>query len=418
MELAARPERAAEDPLEPQRPIPTGGRLLVLKTGVDAIEARIDFARSAGIRSIDARELDGSAVALSEALGGDAAIIIPTLGIAVVGPKDGDEARNLAMRLQSSGVVESARPEFYMFATTELVQAPMYADTSRRTWGVAAVQAEMSGLTGRGIKIAVLDTGFDLGHPDFAGRHIEARSFVPNEDVVDRQGHGTHCAGTIAGPGRSDRERPRYGVAPDVHLHVGKVLDNRGSGAESWILLGIEWAIASGCQVISMSLGRPTGPGEAPDPLYERAGRRAWNNDCLIVAAAGNESSRQFRYIAPVGAPANCKTIMAVAAIDQQLDVAEFSCGGVNSGGGEIDVAAPGVGVFSSFPMPQRYRKLAGTSMACPHVAGLAALWAESDSTLRGARLMDALKSTAMPLNLPSRDVGHGLATAPAPKVA
>jgi subtilisin len=145
----------------------------------------------------------------------------------------------------------------------------------------------------------------------------------------------------------------------------------------------------------------------------DSVGEAALREGSLIVAAAGNESARDFGHIAPVGAPANSKTIMAVGALDPNLAVAEFSCGGLTSGGGEVDIAAPGVLVHSSFPMPRRYRILRGTSMACPHVAGVAALWAESDPSLRGQRLWDALAGAAQPLPLLARDVGKGLVHVP-----
>jgi subtilisin family serine protease len=194
---------------------------------------------------------------------------------------------------------------------------------------------------------------------------------------------------------------------------VGKVLNNRGSGRERDILTGMMWAIEQGCDVISMSLGGAVQIGEAYNPEYEELALLALDRGSLIVAAAGNESTRANGYVAPVGSPANCPSIMAVAAVDQSLSVAEFSSGGINSNGGEVDIAGPGVGVFSSVPEPQRYDIFSGTSMACPHVAGVAALRAQGDTTLRGQALWDELVSTASALDGSQQDVGAGLVTAP-----
>jgi subtilisin len=257
----------------------------------------------------------------------------------------------------------------------------------------------------------VLDTGLDLNHPDFAGRNIQSKSFVANETVDDRQGHGTHTAGTIAGPKISNMGR-RYGVAPGVELFVGKVLDNGGSGRELDILEGINWAIDSKCVIISMSLGRAVSAGEKPDPIYEEVGAAALREGSLIIAAAGNESGRDFGFIAPVGAPANSPSIMAVAAVDPTLKVAPFSCGGINPDGGEVNVSGPGVSIYSSFPRPQLSRILQGTSMACPHASGIAALWAESDPSMRGEKLWKALERSARELGS-SRDFGRGLVVTP-----
>ena len=307
--------------------------------------------------------------------------------------------------MAEESVVES-RPEFWMFDIQQ------FQDTADRTWGIAATSTETSPFTGEGIKLAVLDTGLDFGHPDFAGRNVQSRSFVAGETADDGRGHGTHCAGTSTGR-TSAPGIPRYGVAPDTELHVGKVLNNQGSGRERDILNAMLWAIRSGCQVISMSLGRPVRPGELPSVAYERLGQLALNSGSLIVAAAGNDSARRFGFIAPVGAPANSRSIMAVAAVDQALGVADFSSGGINPNGGEVDIAGPGVGVFSSVPRPRLYRTLSGTSMACPHVAGVAALWAQSDANLRGTALWQKLTGSARTLPLPARDVGSGLVQTP-----
>lgn len=283
-----------------------------------------------------------------------------------------------------------------------------FADDTQSTWGLKATKAINSQYTGRDIKIAVLDTGIDLEHPDFKGRSIVTQSFVPDEDVQDVVGHGTHCIGTACGT--VDVNGRRYGVATESTIYVGKVLDNSGSGYTSWILAGMEWAIANGCQVISMSLGN-TAP--TPSTAYEEIGRRALDNGCLIVAAAGNHRGSNPRRPGTVGQPANSATILAVGAIDSKLKLAPFSCTSGIGLGANVDIAAPGVAVYSSVPMSQdRYAAFNGTSMATPHVAGIAALYAQAFNA-RGALLWLYLAWTAQRLSLPSVDVGSGLVQAP-----
>jgi subtilisin family serine protease len=116
------------------------------------------------------------------------------------------------------------------------------------------------------VKVAVLDTGLDLGHPDFAGRQITAQSFVQGEQVQDGHGHGTHCIGTACGP-RTPGRLPRYGIAYQAQIFAGKVLSNAGSGGDGGILAGIDWAIRNGCAVVSMSLGSPVEPLELVTPV-------------------------------------------------------------------------------------------------------------------------------------------------------
>jgi subtilisin family serine protease len=430
---------------EPLRPQPTGRLLVRLQPGTSIKAANKAFSNAMGVRAVGIRELGGAAAALSDAANADTAIVIEDFNVAIMPASKGENAAARVSSLKALDGVTDARQEFFLFAISTLNQrysawvreglqilseggplisaaggaammeraiaAEKYADTDAFTWGLLAVGADRTRYTGRGIRVAVLDTGFDGEHPDFDGRAVTSQSFVGGS-TQDVQGHGTHCAGTVLGPRQPTTGR-RYGVAPEAELYVGKVLDDSGSGREGDILLGMRWAIQQKCAVISMSLGRPTFPGEKPDPLYEEVGTAALAAGSLIVAAAGNESRRELGYIAPVGAPANAKSIMAVAAVDANMEMAYFSCGGVNGNGGEVNLAAPGVAVYSSAPQPRLTRTLDGTSMACPHVAGIAALWAESDRTLRGQALKDAVEGSCRKLNWPARDVGKGLVQAP-----
>jgi subtilisin family serine protease len=251
----------------------------------------------------------------------------------------------------------------------------------------------------------------DLDHPDFAGRRLVARSFIAGQEVRDGHGHGTHCIGTACGPLRPVLA-PRYGVAYGAEIYVGKVLSNEGSGYDRGILAGIQWAIVNRCAIVSMSLGAAVEPGEGYSAIYEAVGRRALAAGTLIIAAAGNESERPWT-IAPVGHPANCPSIMAVGAVDAATRVARFSCAGINPDGGQVDIAGPGVAVRSSWPRPVLHRTISGTSMATPHVAGIAALHAEARPEARGLALWSRLVQTARRLPLAASDVGAGMAEAP-----
>jgi subtilisin family serine protease len=284
-------------------------------------------------------------------------------------------------------------------------------DESTLTWGLQVTNVAQSQYTGKGIRVAVLDTGIDLGHPDFTGRAITTRSFIAGETVQDGHGHGTHTVGTACGP-KDPSQLPRYGIACESDIYVGKVLDNRGSGADGGILAGINWAITNQCRVVSMSLGAPTTVGQTYSRIFETVARRALAKGTLIIAAAGNESQRPS-LINPVGHPANCPSVLAVGALDSSLQIAWFSSGGLNPQGGQVDIAGPGVNVRSSWPRPTLYNTISGTSMATPHVSGIAALHAEANSDVVGGALGWLLLQSARRLDLPTRDIGAGLVQAP-----
>jgi len=294
----------------------------------------------------------------------------------------------------------------------ETLESPKSAarhDETGATWGLQAIKVIGSSLSGAGIKVAVLDTGFDDKHQDFAGRAITKKLFASRSSEDDMVGHGTHCIGTACGPLRPTTG-PRYGIAYEAEIFVGKVLGDDGTGTDRSIIAGMEWALEQGCQVVSMSLGAITRPGDQPNDDYEHIGQVCLDGGTLVVAAAGNESMRPLK-IAPVDSPANASTIMAVGAVDSALRIASFSCGGINPGQ-EVDIAAPGVDVLSSLP-GNRYDRLSGTSMATPHVAGVAALLAQSNETFRGWALWTRLLQLASRLQAPPRDVGKGMLQAP-----
>ena len=404
----------------------TGRFLMTFKEGATAAGMK-SLQSKRGLRVANARDFKDQAVNLADA--GDAhAMVFPEIGVALVGGAAAVEHGIMAADfVAEDSAAHSVDPEYFMFSsqvnpgdylrgvlrTAEMIYQDLGAlpgaealgDVSATavgaTWGLRACKVPPSNFDGNGIKVAVLDTGFDLGHPEFAGRPIVSNTFV-GQPVQDLNGHGTHTAGTACGPQAPAGPLQRYGIAFRARMFIGKVLTNSGSGTQAQVLAGMNWAIANRCEVISMSLGAPI----PPQPSYTVAGAAALGAGCLIVAAAGNSSSRPGT-IRPAGAPANSPTIVSVGALDSSLRVASFS------DGGKIEIAGPGVNVFSSWPRPQLHNTISGTSMATPHVAGCAALWAQSNAGLRGATLRAKLTSTARHLPLPATDVGAGLVQAP-----
>ena len=398
----------------------TGRYLVTYKEG--AQEAGMKAMKSQGLRAADARDFSNQSVDVADV--GDADVLMyPEIGVALVsGPALRSRGMSTQDEIASDSPMQTIEPEYFVFAegsaedylrgflsaaeaiSRDLGRASgdsaadeVDAQVLGVTWGLSACRVPPSLRSGAGIRVAVLDTGMDLGHPDFAGRAFATSSFV-GQPVQDLHSHGTHCIGTACGPTAPAGSTPRYGIAHRALIFVGKVLTNSGSGTTASVLAGMNWAIANRCAVISMSLGS-----QAPvQAAYTAAGQAALNNGCLIVAAAGNAGSGVF-----TGAPANSPTIFAVASLDPGLAPSAFSCAG------KIELAAPGRDVFSSVPRPTRYGIKSGTSMATPHVAGCAALWAETSPNLRGASLWARLQASARPLPFAAARVGRGLVQAP-----
>ena len=399
-----------------------------------ALQSVAGVSRVASPLDYESRALDVRDAATADAT------VFPTLGVAVL-PADRSRLASINTAVGQDPRVLAVEPERVLYVRSEQVGDPLeyargyrdgvahlyeqlaagggdpalqnlrrpgFLDDDDFTWGLKATKADTSGFDGQGVRVAVLDTGLDLEHPDFEGRQVTARSFVPGETAQDGHGHGTHCAGTACGPTNPTDSR-RYGVGGGAEILVAKVLGDQGSGSDSGILAGIEWAIANGCQIISMSLGADV---RQVSRAYEAVGRRALDAGSLIIAAAGNNARRSAGNPGFVGIPANSPSIMAVAAVDGRFRIADFSARSNPVRGGQVDIAGPGVAVFSSWPMPRRYHTINGTSMATPHVSGIAALLCQSTGKT-GAALGSELLRGALRLNLPSADVGAGLVQAP-----
>lgn len=311
------------------------------------------------------------------------------------------------------------------------------------TWGITATGADASPFDGSGVRVAVLDTGIDRAHPAFQGVTLTTRDFTGN-GIHDANGHGTHCAGTVFG---RNVNGTRIGVARGVtQALIGKVLADDGRGSSDMLFDAMRWCADQGTRVISMSLGfdfaglseRLVQDEDYPvllatsvalegyrmnlrmfDQLMDMfRAQAAFDGGTVVVAAAGNESRRQIHpdFEVSTSVPAAANGIISVGALGQSdagLNIAPFS----NT---NPTLAAPGVGIVSA-AADGDLRSLNGTSMACPHVAGLAALWWQAigasgipvTSRSIEARLMASASLAGIAPDVDVADRGQGLAQAP-----
>lgn len=299
-------------------------------------------------------------------------------------------------RLGRDPAVVYAEPNYVMRAIAPVARRPVAAlagdDMLGSLWGMektgaTKVWAKVPG--DRKVTVAVVDTGIDHTHPDFSGRVNKGRDVVNNDDdAMDDQGHGTHCAGTVAaGLGNGGV----VGVAPNVSLLAVKVLDANGSGSYAGVAEGIVYAADQGAPIISMSLG-----GARSSKVLEDAVAHAIRKGSLIVAAAGNDGSDEPSY------PAAIPGVMAVSASQRDDRLAYFS-----NTGSHVSVAAPGVDILSTVP-GGKYESLDGTSMACPHVSGLAALVKSRFPAYSAKQIRERIEKSADDLGAKGFDPNFG----------
>lgn len=327
----------------------------------------------------------------------------------------------------------------------------------------AAVQTEVSvvrattGYTGKGIKVAVVDTGINDRHPDLAGKVIARQDFssegysgnslwpwdwfkstpsVPKPPKLDGTGHGSHCAGVIAGSGITYK-----GVAPNVFLLDARVLNNSGQGSNDGVIKGMSWAADQGADIISMSLGSQG----TPDDAVSREADALASEGIIVVVAAGNEGPRAKT----IGSPSCAAKVITVGSVDQENKITNYSSRGPVIFNGlnltKPDLVAPGGGTYNVYGKcyymngitsvksldtsrnnctvdadGTLYQRMSGTSMACPHVSGICALileaapgWTKSYPE-RCALVKNLLKSTAKKLTYTADECGVGLVDAKA----
>ncbi|TXS55025.1 S8 family serine peptidase [Streptomyces sp. t39] len=341
-------------------------------------------------------------------------------------PRGAQSVRSLPS-IGGAAVEAAASGEFWRSVTSGRSRAAFGAGVSQ-VWLDGRVEADMAesnaqigtpkaweaGLTGKGVKVAVLDTGVDAGHPDLKGRLAETKSFIEGQEVADRDGHGTHVASTVGGSGAGSDGREK-GVAPGAELAVGKVLSDEGSGSESQIIAGMEWAAKDiDATIVSMSLGSREAS-DGTDPMAQAVNTLSAETGALFVIAAGNTGTP-----GSIGSPGAADSALTVGAVDSADEAAYFTSQGPRFGDNALkpDLSAPGVDILAARSQLSAgeglYQAMSGTSMATPHVAGVAALLAEKHPDWTGRQLKDALMSTSKRLDASAYALGAGRLDVPA----
>ncbi|ODS35767.1 MAG: hypothetical protein A7316_07480 [Candidatus Altiarchaeales archaeon WOR_SM1_86-2] len=256
-----------------------------------------------------------------------------------------------------------------------------------RVWG--------ANITGKEINVAIIDTGIHDEHPDLT---IDGEVDYTGEGTDDLHGHGTHVAGTVASTNSTYR-----GVACDADLFNVKALNQHGYGHSSNIIMGIEWAVNNGAEVISMSLGAQINPCDGTDAMSQ-AVDNAVTRGVVVVVSAGNNGTDN----GTITSPGCSRKAITVGAVDDNDNVAAFSSRGP-TGDGRVkpDLLAPGVSITSTWN-DNSFRSSSGTSIAAPHVSGVAALLLEADSSLAPDDVKNILMSTALDLGLNQNIQGVG----------
>ncbi len=315
--------------------------------------------------------------------------------------KDVDGTPSLASSFQQAqGMIQDAR-----FHWPWGKHAP---STPGIHWNIRRLKAPQAWAKtqGSGVLVAIIDTGVDCAHPDLKCNLADGANMTNSSTPpIDDNGHGTHVAGIIAGQGKDGGV---FGVAPQVTIIPVKVLNADGSGNLSDVVSGIYWAMTHGARVINMSLGAPTSAA-----ALEQAVHKAYQAGVVIVAASGNDGENASRSggASTVDYPGAYPWVIAVAASDRSDHIAPFS-----SFGPAVDITAPGDGILST--VPNGYEKMSGTSMASPHIAGVAALAVASGAS--GPESVKAALNTSASLLCPksvfrgwqcapSTDEGHGI---------
>ena len=361
----------------------------------DTLPVMVDYGKGA-----TAASEAGSASLMSA----ERTVVISTLGIAAFHAEKQD-ARAFWADLTAGTDADGNPTKLADGATHVHLDGKVEVDLEDSVPQIHAPEAWAAGYDGSGTTVAILDTGIDPTHPDFpSDLVVGTANFTDNDTYHDGNGHGTHVASTIAGDGAAS-DGARKGVAPGTHLLIGKVLADAGYGEDSWVLAGMQWAVAQHADVVSMSLGGDSDDGS--HPLALAVNELSASSDTLFVIAAGNNGNNGP---STVSSPGSADAALTVGAVDVNDVMAPFSSRGPRLSNGALkpEVVAPGVDVTAAraagtdlggdLATDPSYTTISGTSMATPHVAGLAAILKGEHPTWDGEKLKSALANSTVPV--------------------
>ena len=294
-------------------------------------------------------------------------------------------------KIKKNKKIRYVEDDAYVHLAKKILQPPQQID-----WGVYRVNAPYvwDSSTGKGVKIAILDTGINRKHPDLTvSGGINLIGTSSSKKWNDDNGHGTHVAGIIAAHNNSIGV---IGVAPDAEVYAVKVLDQYGGGRISDVIEGIEWAVLNDMDIVSMSLGTT----EYSQALNDSSAS-AYNAGILLVASAGNNGDGNLS-TNDVMYPAKFESVIAISAIDQNNMAMSWS-----ADGSEVELAAPGVGIYSTW-LDGGYHSMSGTSMAAPFVSGVAALMMQNNAGASPDEVRAAMAYHAIDLGVQGRDNVYG----------
>jgi subtilisin family serine protease len=294
------------------------------------------------------------------------AIGVQVIDLSAVTDAGGEAAANdLLAQLQANPDIEAVEPN-YLYWVDFVPNDPGLS--SQWAWDrIDAYEGWDVNIGSGSVVVAVIDTGIQTDHPDLDGKVVAGYDFVDDDtSAYDGQGHGTHVAGTVAA--ETNNSTGVAGTCPGCRLMPVRVLNNSGSGSLSDVAAGITWAADNGADVINLSLGGPS------STAMQRAVDYAWGRGVFLACAAGNSNTSARSY--PAGYT-NCFAVASTTSSDRRSAFSNY--------GTWVEVAAPGSSIYSTYPT-SRYGTLSGTSMATPHVAGLAGLLASQGYTATGIR--------------------------------